>query len=169
MFKYIIFLFFPINLFAQGNIENYIRNNTTAVRTVEPDSMNYADLEVIGKAIGNSKVVFLGEQDHGDAPTFLAKTRIIKYLHERKGFDVIAFESDFFSLTYGWEHLDKTKEAIDSFISGNIFGVWTLCNACNQLMYHYIPDSYKTDNALIISGFDNQLFFGYKQKYDVRL
>ena len=159
-----LLLFFSIHLFGQVKIEDYVRNNVSPVLTIEPDSTNYSDLDAIGKAIGNARIVMLGEQDHGDAPTFLAKTRIIKYLHEKKGFDVLAFESDFFGLNYGWDHLDKNKEAIDSFISGNIFGVWTECNACTQLLYQYIPQSYNTNNPLILSGFDDQLFLEFTSK-----
>src|SRR5690348_11659139 len=104
MIKFLIVLLFPISIKAQG-IEEYVRNHTSAIQTIDPDQTNFADLLPIGKAIGDARIVFLGEHDHGDAPTFLAKTRLIKYLHEQMGFDVLAFESDFYALTQGWDHL----------------------------------------------------------------
>ena len=70
---------------GQNQIRNYIESNIVPIVSIFPDSTNYSDLLPIGAAIGNSKVVMLGEQDHGDAATFLAKTRLIKYLHEKKG------------------------------------------------------------------------------------
>ncbi|HEY1201996.1 MAG TPA: hypothetical protein VGE79_13485, partial [Niastella sp.] len=99
---------------AQQGIKQFVEEHAQRVVSVDPDSVNYADLEAVGTAIGNARVVMLGEQDHGDAPAFLAKTRLIKYLHEQKGFDVLAWESNFF-MNYYWEQVKKEPENIDSF------------------------------------------------------
>ena len=73
---------------GQNNIKKYVPENTVQIKTVQPDSINFSDLEIFGNSIGDSKIVMLGEQDYGDAPTFLAKTRLIKYLREKKRFNV---------------------------------------------------------------------------------
>jgi len=168
MIRLIIILLFLQSYFfsiAQNNIKKYVQEHVSQVFTIDPDSINFSDLEVFGDAIGDSKIVMLGEQDHGDAPTFLAKTRMIKYLHEKKGFNVLAFESDFFGLNYGLDRLNKNKNEIDTFIRKNIFPIWTHCDACSDLFYNYIPKTYKTLNPLIISGFDSQVFQDYSSKY----
>lgn len=156
----IAFSFIGSFLHAQQNIKKFVKENTVKVQNINPYTSDYKDLEAIGNAIGDSKIVMLGEQDHGDAPAFLAKTKIIKYLHEVKGFNVLAFESDFFALNEGWEHTDKTKTEIDSFLRGNIFPIWTACDACQQL-FQYIPETYKTPQPLHITGFDNQVFLNH--------
>lgn len=140
---------------SQNDIKNYITDSSIAVIAIEPDSTDYSDLEPIGNAIGNARIVMLGEQDHGDAPTFLAKTRLIKYLHEKKGFNVLAFESDFMVLNYGWERINKS--GIDSLIQKSIPALWTDCASCQNLFKEYIPNQYYTESPLRITGFDNQM------------
>ena len=92
----IIFFCHSCLVFSQNKLKEFVQSNTMPVLAISPDSTDFSDLEGIGDAIGNSRIVMLGEQDHGDAPSFLAKTRLIQFLHEKKGFNVIAFESDFF-------------------------------------------------------------------------
>lgn len=150
---------------GQNQIKKFVEQTAVSIPTIDPDSTNFSDLEVIGNAIGNSRIVMLGEQDHGDAPTFLAKTRLIKYLHEKKGFNVLAFESDFFGLNYGIENLSDKKNALDTFLKKNIFPIWTACNTCRNLFYNYIPSTYKSSTPLIVTGFDNQMILTYSRKY----
>jgi len=159
------FLFFlicsPGN--AQPAIREYIQNNKVTIRTIDPADTVFDDLETIGKAIGEKRVVLMGEQDHGDAPAFLAKTRIIKYLHERKGFNVIAFESDFFALNEGQKEITDAS-TLKKFILDNIFQIWTHCDACSDLFYSYLPARRVAGNPLIITGFDNQPHSGYSKR-----
>ncbi|MDE1190847.1 MAG: erythromycin esterase family protein [Arachidicoccus sp.] len=155
-----------VSSFANAqDMKRYVQNNTSEIKSIDLNNTNDADLEAFGKAVGDARVVMLGEQDHGDAPTYLAKTRLIKYLHEKKGFNVLAFESDFWSLNYGWDNLPKNDSAqIVDFLSKNIFGIWTYCEAFSPLMKQYIPSTYKTKTPLEIAGFDNQMILGYSDK-----
>lgn len=157
----LVALFNSFSVFSQKLLKNYVADATVSINSIEPDSIDFSDLKPIGDAIGNSNVVLLGEQDHGDAPTFLAKTRLIKYLHEMKGFNVLAFESDFFGLNYGWQKVTKTHPAVDTFILKNIFSVWTICNTCSNLFYQYIPFTYTTNNPLVLTGFDSQQYLNF--------
>lgn len=146
---------------TQTDIRSYVAENRVDIRTISPDSTDFSDLQAIGTAIGDSRVVMVGEQDHGDAPSFLAKTRLIKYLHEQKGFNVLAFENDFFALNEGWERLDKRNNNIRTFLSDNIFSVWSQCKEFENLVNYYIPHTYDIKKPLIISGFDNQVHGRY--------
>ena len=150
--------------FAQ-NIQSYVRTNTVRVATLDATADDYADLAPIGQAIGEARVVMLGEQDHGDGPAFQAKTRLVKYLHERKGFTVLAFESDFYGLTTGWNQLAKQPDSIRQFLRQNIFGIWANSADCRYLFQQYIPQSFQTSSPLQVTGFDSQLYLGYSRAH----
>jgi len=66
---------------AQRLIKDYVIKNAVTLKSISPDSTDYTDLEAIGKAIGDAKIVMLGEQDHGDAATFSAKTSPVQVSH----------------------------------------------------------------------------------------
>jgi len=149
-----------LKLFSQ-DIKKYVVENTWPVTSIDTSSNEYNDLEAIGSAIGDARVVMLGEQDHGDAPAFLAKARLIRYLHEKKGFNVLAFESDFYGLTTGWDELSKQPDLIREFLKRNIFSYWTRSDACHHLFETYIPNSFETKIPLQVTGFDSQLYLEY--------
>lgn len=140
---------------GQEVVKKFVLENTVQVLSISPDSTDYRDLEVIGNSIGDAKIVMLGEGDHGDATTFLVKSRLIKYLHEKKGFTVLAFESDFFGLNNGWANV--TRSNIDTFLVKNIYPLWTYCPTCKDLFFNYIPNSLSSPSPLIITGFDCQM------------
>jgi erythromycin esterase-like protein len=160
MLKFILtsFLCFILSFcFGQTAIKNYVTTQIQQLSTIDPSNEDYYDLQVIGNAIGEARIVMLGEQDHGDAPTFLAKTRLIKYLHEKKGFNVLAFESDFFSTNYNWQLVKERKLDLEDFINKNITALWSQCTSCHPLFKDYLPSSIQTQNPLEITGFDNQM------------
>ena len=97
-------------------------------------------------------MVLLGEQDHGDAPTFLAKTRIIKFLHQRMGFDVLVFESDFHGLSRSWE-LAKAGQAELNAYRHDVYPTWANCSECAEL-FRYLESNLGTDRELSVAGAD---------------
>lgn len=163
MKKIILFLFTcitVINAGAQSSIQAYVKAQVKPIYSNDPHDSRTDDLEAIGKAIGNAQIVSLGEQDHGDAPTFLAKARLVRYLHEKKGFDVIAFESDFYSLVSAGDAAAQGSSPL-RLMNENIFSIWTGCMECSDI-FHYIDSSYSTSSPLIVTGFDSQLHGNYR-------
>jgi erythromycin esterase len=159
----ICFSLFFYNKTNGQEIKDYVLNHTTAVNSISISDTNYSDLLPLAQAIGNSRIVLLGEQDHGDAPTFLAKGRLIKFLHEKLGFEVLAFESDFYSLTKGWEAYKNGKQTIEE-VENNIFSLWTRCDACKDL-FTYIRNTQTNPSPLILTGFDSQIHGMYRRTH----
>src|SRR2546430_1406283 len=95
------------------------------LHSVDPADVDFADLKPLRTTLKGVRVVLLGEQDHGDGTTLLAKTRLIRFLHEQMGFDVLAFESGFYDCPKAWELLTNGEEPRKAVPKG-VFGVLTL-------------------------------------------
>ena len=150
-----------LNAFSQP-VKEYVTKNFSRIASIS--DTNYSGFEALDKAIGDKRVVMLGEQDHGDATAFVAKTKIVKYLHEKKGFNILAFESDFFSLTEGQREINNDTANLRRYLQGNIFPIWTACDGCRELFYEYLPATLSTANPVIVTGFDSQLHGNYAKR-----
>lgn len=154
-----VFFIFSLQTFGQEVAKKYVQQNIVPINSIEASFADDSDLEVIGNSIGDARIVMLGEQDHGDGATMQAKSRLVKYLHEKKGFTVLAFEGDYYGLTQGWEEIEKDNKSIERLLQLNLHGVWPFCQQCVDLFYDYIPATHQTDNPLQLAGFDNQLIY----------
>lgn len=133
----------------------WLQTNSIPIRTIAPADTNFSDLAALGAAIGNSRVVMLGEQSHGDGPVFLMKTRLIKYLHERMNFDVLAFESGLYDMKQAWDFMQKGEDPLIAARRG-IFGVWSGSEQLLPLL-DYVGERSKTNRPLELAGFDSQI------------
>jgi erythromycin esterase len=123
--------------------------------SIDPADESFADLEPFRQAIGSARLVMLGEQSHGDGTTFLAKTRLIKFLHQEMGFDVLAFESGLYDVKKVWE-LIEAGEPAGSAMPRGIFSIWTGSAEVLPLTA-YIEAEAQSARPLRLAGFDSQL------------
>ena len=133
----------------------WLKKHVAPVRSIDPGDEDYADLEPIRKAIGDARIVFLSEEWHGSGATFLARTRLIKFLHQQCGFDVLAFESGLYDCRKAWELLREGKIPARAAISQGVFGIWTGTQEL-QPMFEYLGKQARQPRPLEVCGFDCQ-------------
>lgn len=108
--------------------------------------------EVVARAIGDARVVFLGEATHMDGTAFEVKHRLIAHLHEECGFDVLAWEAD----PLDAQHVDRLLEEgeVDEALRRLHRGSWAYEEVRPTL--EYAAASRGGPRPLHIAGFDSQ-------------
>ncbi|MDZ7742604.1 MAG: erythromycin esterase family protein [Bacteroidota bacterium] len=126
------------------------KNNRVDIRSLT--SENFEDLQCLKQYIGDRTIVQLGESSHGTKEYNLMKVRLIKFLHQEMGFEVIAFESGFFECYYSYLHLKEHDPEV--FMKQSIYTIWC-CEATLEL-FDYLNKAQHMDPPLILAGFDCQ-------------
>ncbi|HYR10765.1 MAG TPA: erythromycin esterase family protein [Longimicrobium sp.] len=132
----------------------WLRTNAHPIRSLSVTDRDFSDLQPLKAAIGDARVVMLGEQTHGDGTTFLAKARLIAFLHQEMGFDVLAWESGLFDMARVWEQIQAGAEVLPASKRG-IFPIWYRSEQVLPTI-DYVASTVGTARPLEMAGFDNQ-------------
>ena len=137
----------------------YLKERALTVRTHDPADDDFADLQPLKKLWKNARIIQLGEETHGDGACFLAKTRLIKFLHQEMGFDVLAFESGLYDCAKAWEALRAPPggkaDPVEAMKQG-VFGIWMQSHEVKPLA-NYLHKVAHDKKPLELCGFDCQL------------
>lgn len=134
----------------------------TPITQQDFDNGNFQNLSFLVDELKDVKLIGLGESSHNMGVTYSAKVKFIKYLHKHCGFDVIAFESPMYNLWNVCSSIENdncTKENIFN----NLSSVW-YSKELDEL-FDYVVETRKTNNPLIIAGFDQSVFSDGKTKF----
>ena len=132
-----------------------IAAQASPVRIAATAGDDFADLAPFGRAVGHARIVALDEQTHGGREEFVLKTRLLRYLHEKLGFDVLVLESGFFDVG----RLQQQAQAgarIAELAPGNIFFMYSK-SAEGRDMLRYVDATRHTAHPLTLVGMDSQL------------
>ncbi|AOH57424.1 hypothetical protein ABE28_024050 (plasmid) [Peribacillus muralis] len=122
-------------------------NNTNSIDITSNDDLNFLD-----SILKEKKYVFLGESSHGVAEYNTAKGRLIKYLHEKQDYEVVAFESSLADPMVTFAKLNTSPISSRTYMQMTIPGVW---NATQNLpLFDYILENRRKEKALVTTGFD---------------
>jgi len=153
---------FKMEMNNQNKLNKFLETNLFNIKTIDLSEENISDFHFLKSIIGNSEIVLLGEQDHGDGTSFIAKAKIIKYLHEEMGFNVLAYESDFYDCNIkGNQFKDKNIPIAD--LKQSLWSFWSAGKEI-QPFYEYLEHQNNSDNPIHITGFDCQYTNGKKEK-----
>ncbi len=151
----LFFVLLALSFQAQNPIQEVINSRLVDLHEVSNADENFVGFEQIKEAIGDAKIVMLGEQSHGDATTYDTKIKLIKYLHQEMGFEILAFESDIYSCHKAWSLMQQGHDVKDA-IGKGIFGIWSMMEDLNPL-YEYFERKVTSENSLMLAGFDPQI------------
>ncbi len=136
----------------------WLGEHSVAVRTIDPADDDFSDLMPLIDQIGDSRVVALGEPSHGDGATFLAKSRLVRFLHEVMGFDVIVWESGLYDM-YRVERALRAGESATSAWEKGLFSIWGNSESM-QPLFAYLDEARRAGAPIEVAGMDLQLVDG---------
>jgi len=154
MKRYVIFSLFVMAVTAVGAQPTELKKVAMVVRSIDPNDTDFTDLAGMRAAVGDARIVLLGEQTHGEATTFQAKIRLIKWLHEKMGFDVLAFESGFYDCARIWENVEAGGRVPDE-VTGSLFYMYATSVQMSDL-FGYIQGELSSKRPLVLTGFESQ-------------
>ncbi len=159
----IVLVGFSIHSYSQENYTELIRDKLIDLGQVAESNKDFTTFSKLKETLKDAEIVMLGEQSHGDATTYETKIKLIKYLHQELGFDILAFESGFYDCQKAWLQI-KNGEDVRTSLGNSIFYLWSTTKQFKPLA-EYIDENKSTNNPLIISGFDNQLTGKVSEKF----
>jgi erythromycin esterase len=128
-------------------------------RTVDVRAPHAAStLDFLSTAAGSASIVALGESLHVTAEFPLARLAIVRFLHERLGFDLLALEG---SETQTWlaeEYLYRTPPGTDGRLARAQQMAWFKLWNTSQMreLLAYVDASQRTPHPLYLASFDVQ-------------
>jgi len=142
----------PSVLRPEDALQTWVSEHAIAVRSIDPMDEDFSDLEPLMDSIGSARVVQIGEPSHGAGSSFEAKARLLKFLHRRMGFDVVAWESGLYDVRLAHAALGTDEDPVKAAQRG-ILPVWSNATEVAPL-FNYARNSQGTTRPLEMVGFD---------------
>ncbi len=130
---------------------DWVEANNIPVRSLKAE--NYSDLLALRPYLKDKRIVQLGENGHGAAEFNALKVRLVKFLHEVMGFEVLAFESSIFEC-YRTDAGVSSQSPIEM-MGNSIADVWHTKEVLP--LFEYLKHASGTDRPLHIAGLDTRI------------
>ena len=149
--------------FASGNavhspphdeLQSWIAQNAVAIRSVDPRDEDFKDLEFLEDIIGDAQVVQVGEASHSGGNGFSAKARLVKFLHQRMGFDVLVWEEGIYDMQLTEAGLRGSEDVL-AVVQRGIRPGWSNSEELRPL-FEYAKASLLETLPLEMAGYDSR-------------
>lgn len=140
----------------QADAQPSLASRLVPLSTVTPGG-SYQDLNVIGSAIGSSKVVAMGEATHGTKEFFQMKHRVFRYLAEHKSFRIFAIEASMPDCLEMDRYVTKGEGDPKAALAKQGFWTWNTQEVLDLLLWMREFNKKRAANdQLRVFGFDMQ-------------
>jgi len=127
-----------------------VRERAHPIRSLFSD--RFDDLQFLKPLLKDKRVVQLGESGHGVAEFNWMKVRLVKFLHQEMGFDVVAFESSMSGCDVADSRIGKAPPM--EVMRDCIFRVWHSSETLG--LFEYMDSARKEGKRISLAGFDVQ-------------
>lgn len=137
----------------------YLKKFIYPLKSFEPNYPDQADLKVLDKFIGNSKIVALGEVSHGSSEIYKMKDRFIRYMVPHKDFSIFSLEAVMPESYLMNEYTLQGKGDPKIFLKDMRFWIWQTEEMLSMVewMKKYNEN---TSKKVQFTGFDMQYYEG---------
>ncbi|MFO0682008.1 MAG: erythromycin esterase family protein [Sandaracinus sp.] len=123
------------------------------LRSIDPTDRDFADLAPFAERLRGVRVVILAEPRHADADAILSRARLVVWLHEALGFDVLAWEASLFGMSQLDEALGDPARAGED-VRGLGFPRLAAGLRETRSVLDYARATRTTEHPLHVLGFD---------------
>lgn len=131
--------------------DDYLGYPVTPLPEARPERIK-ALSQSLSTLLQNKDVVMLGEPSHGDGASISLRAELVQVLHQDFGFDVLIFEGDFYSLTFGWRQARQSGR-IGQFARDQLYAFWSKTPAAASL-WGEIEASQRSPRPITVAGMD---------------
>jgi erythromycin esterase len=133
--------------------ETWLRAHAHPIKQLEPShDDDYRDLTFLKDVLKGKRIVMLGESSHGASEFISSRVRLVQYLYEELGYEVIAFESGL-----GETHvadLQSSERLPEDTMKSAVISVW---HAQEMIpLFEFVRQSKQNKDPLRLSGMDMQ-------------
>ena len=154
LFLGILFLSSCYSQNSELSKKEWVAKHAAKIKSISPDNIDFSDLESLKDILKDTQIVLLGEQSHGEASAYSAKVRLVKFLHQEMGFEVMALESGMYDCAKIAQQM-KSGSSLIKEKENSIFYMYSNSAEVKHL-FDYIDSQKNAKNPLLFTGMDSQ-------------